>query len=238
MRKAQMHHKNTHMKIRGFDLDVKSVAEDGTFTGYGSVFNVIDSYNEVVAAGAFKNSLMTLVEKGRSLPILWQHRTGEPIGAWESLKEDAHGLLGKGTLWLEGASNARIAYKGMQSRAITGLSIGYYVKASSYNETTGIRTLEEVELVECSIVTVPANDEARINTIKAHIAHGLLPNLPDFEKLLREAGFSKTQAAVIANRGLKHLLRNESDSVENTSDFANLIAPLIQQSNEFTLPTF
>lgn len=233
-----MHYKTTNMKIRGFDLDVKTVAEDGTFTGYGSVFDVIDSYNEIVAAGAFKNSLMMLAEKGRSLPILWQHRTGEPIGAWESLKEDGHGLLGKGTLWLDEAPNAKVAYRGIQAKAITGLSIGYYVKASSYNEKSGIRTLEEVELVECSIVTVPANDEARIDSIKARIAHGNLPNLPDFEKLLREAGFSKTQAAVIANRGLKHLLRSESDGVENTSDFFNAFTTLIKQSNEFILPTF
>jgi HK97 family phage prohead protease len=232
-----MHHKSTNIKTRALNLDVKSIAEDGTFTGYGSVFNVTDSYNEVVAAGAFNNSLITLAEKGRSLPILWQHRTGEPIGAWESLKEDTHGLSGKGTLWLEEAPNARVVYKGMQSRAITGLSIGYYVKASSYNEKSGIRTLEEVELVECSIVTVPANDEARIDSIKAQLAHGNLPNLSDFKKLLREAGFSKTQAAVIANRGLKHLLRSETDS-DRITTVSNEFAQLVAQSNEFTLPSF
>ena len=223
------------MKIRGFDLDVKAVAVDGTFTGYGSVFGVVDSYNEVVAPGAFANSLATLAEKGRSLPVLWQHRTGEPIGAWTSLKEDGRGLLGSGALWLNEAPNARVAYKGMESKAITGLSIGYYVIKSSYNEKTGIRTLEELDLVECSIVTVPANDEARIDSIKARIAHGALPSLPDFEKLLREAGFSKTQSAVIANRGLAHLLRSESDS---DSDNAAQLAPLIAQANGFSLPTF
>jgi HK97 family phage prohead protease len=223
------------MKIRGFDLDVKAVAADGTFTGYGSVFNVVDSYNEIVAPGAFKASLAALVAKGRSLPILWQHRTGEPIGSWSGLTEDAYGLVGKGSLWLAEAPNARVAYKGMESKAITGLSIGYYVNQSSYNEKTGIRTLEDVELVEISIVTNPANDEARIDSIKARIAHGGLPDLPDFEKLLREAGFSKTQAAVIANRGLKHLLRSESDSL---SDNAATLAPMIAQANGFTLPTF
>lgn len=221
------------MKIRGFDLDVKAVAADGTFTGYGSVFGVVDSYNEVVAPGAFANSLAALAEKGRSLPVLWQHRTGEPIGAWTSLKEDGRGLLGSGALWLAEAPNARVAYKGMESKAITGLSIGYYVLKSSYNEKTGIRTLEELDLVECSIVTVPANDEARIDSIKARIAHGALPSLPDFEKLLREAGFSKNQSAVIANRGLAHLLRSESDS-----DNAAQLAPLIAQANGFSLPTF
>ncbi len=224
------------MKIRAFDLDVKAVAADGTFAGYGSVFGVVDSYNEVVAPGAFKISLAALAAKGRSLPILWQHRTAEPIGAWTGLTEDAHGLAGKGSLWLEEAPNARVAYKGMETKAITGLSIGYYVTRSSYNEKTGIRTLEELDLVEISIVTTPANDEARIDSIKARIAHGALPSLPDFEKLLREAGFSKTQSAVIANRGLKHLLRSESDN-DNDSK-ANDLAPMIAQANGFTLPSF
>ena len=197
-----MNHKSAAFKTRAFQWDTKAVSDDGLFTGYGSVFGVVDSYNEVVAPGAFQNSLADLKAKGRALPILWQHRTGEPIGDWQGLAEDSTGLKGEGALWLDDAPYARIAYRGMKSRAITGLSIGYYTLASSYNEKTGVRTLEELELVECSIVTVPANDEARIDSIKARIAHGSLPDLPDFEKLLRESGFSKTQAAVIANRGL------------------------------------
>lgn len=230
-----MKHKSASFKTRSFEWDTKAVSEDGLFTGYGSVFGVVDSYNEVVAPGAFAKSLGDLKAKGRSLPILWQHRTGEPIGDWQALGEDGTGLKGEGSLWLEDAPYARIAYRGMKSRAITGLSIGYYTLASSFNEKSGVRTLEELELVECSIVTVPANDEARIDAIKARIAHGTLPDMPDFEKLLRESGFSKTQAAVIANRGLKHLLRSESDS---SSDTAANLAPLIAQANGFTLPTF
>ncbi|KQV78481.1 peptidase U35 [Massilia sp. Root351] len=226
-----MNRKGALYKTRSFELDVKSVAESGIFTGYGSVFGVVDSYSEVVAPGAFKNSLAQLAAKGRSLPILWQHRTGEPIGAWTSLKEDGHGLLGDGELWLDDAQYARIAYKGMQSKSITGLSIGYYVIKSSYNEKTGIRTLEELDLVEVSIVTVPANDEARIDSIKSRIAHGSLPDMPDFEKFLHEAGFSKHQAAQIANRGLKQLLQNEPDN-----DSASELAALLQHTSNFSLP--
>ena len=36
---------------------IKAVSEDGLFSGYGSVFGVIDSYKEVVAPGAFAESL-------------------------------------------------------------------------------------------------------------------------------------------------------------------------------------
>jgi HK97 family phage prohead protease len=58
----------------------------------------VDSYNEVVAPGAFLESIEETRAKGRTFPVLWQHRTGEPIGNWDisTLKEDKHGLFGEG----------------------------------------------------------------------------------------------------------------------------------------------
>ena len=45
------------LKHLDFPFEVKTVEEDGTFTGYGSVFGVKDSYDEIVAPGAFAESL-------------------------------------------------------------------------------------------------------------------------------------------------------------------------------------
>jgi HK97 family phage prohead protease len=202
-------------KVRAFNLDVKSVDESGQFSGYGSVFGVVDAYGEIVAPGAFSKSLSALKKSGLALPILWQHDTCTPIGSWLTLAEDDKGLLGDGDLWLDDAPNAKIAYRGMKAKAITGLSIGYYTISSDYNEKTGVRTLNELDLVEISIVTNPANSDARIEAVKSVIAHGGIPSLPEFERFLREAGFSKSQAAVIANRGLKHLHQSESGSEAN-----------------------
>lgn len=229
-----MKHKSGAMQFRAFDYQVKAAADSGLFSGYGSVFGTVDSYNEVVAPGAFIDSIEETKKKGRTLPVLWQHRSGEPIGDWDinSLKEDDHGLLGDGQLWLDDAPYAKIALRGMKSKAITGLSIGYYVLESNLNDKTGVRTLTKLDLVEISIVTTPANDDARIDAIKARVAHGNLPSLPDFEKLLREAGFSKTQSAVIANRGLAHLLRSES---EGDSESKSATADLARALSEFTL---
>jgi phage head maturation protease len=100
------------VKYRSFDYDVKAVSDDGLFSGYGSVFGVIDSYNEVVAPGAFLDSIADLKAKSRSLPVLWQHRTAEPIGSWsmDTLKEDTKGLFGDGELWLADAPYARIDF--------------------------------------------------------------------------------------------------------------------------------
>lgn len=196
------------IQYRAFDYDVKKVGDDGRFGGYASVFGVVDSYNEAVAPGAFLDSLDALRAKNRGLPTLWQHRSGEPIGNWDmaSLGEDEHGLAGEGELWLDEAPYARIAHRGMKSGAITGLSIGYYVRDSSRDQKTGIVTLKKLDLVEISIVTNPANDDARIDTIKSKLAHGGIPTMRELEEILRDAGFSKSMAAIIANRGLKDLL--------------------------------
>ncbi|TKI02770.1 HK97 family phage prohead protease [Martelella alba] len=232
-----MFRKNAAMKVKAFDFDIKAVSDDGLFSGYGSVFDVVDSYNEVVAPGAFLDSIAEARTNGRTFPVLWQHQTAEPIGNWDinTLKEDDRGLFGEGALWMDDAPYAKTAWRGMKTRAVTGLSIGYYVRESNYDEKTRIRTLTKLDLVEISIVTVPANDEARIDVVKSKLAHGELPSLSEFEKLLREAGFSKTQSAAIACRGLSHLLdRSESGGEDGEEKAA--IAAMSQQLSQFSLP--
>lgn len=215
-----MKHKAGALQVRSYDYQVKAVSDDGLFSGYGSVFGNVDSYNEVVAAGAFADSLAETRAKGRTFPVLWQHRSGEPIGNWDidSIKEDDHGLFGSGELWINESPYAKVAYRGMKSKAITGLSIGYYVREDSFDEKTRIRTLKKVDLVEISVVTAPANDDARIDAVKAVIAQGGMPTLKEFEQILRESGFSRSQAVIIANHGLKHLLQSDSGGKANFTD--------------------
>lgn len=221
-----MKRKSKSLQVRSFDYDVKSVNDKGVFSGYGSVFGNVDSYLEVVEKGAFVKSLDVMRSKGRTFPVLWQHRSGEPIGNWDidSMLEDDHGLFGEGQLWLDDAPYAKVAHRGMASKAITGLSIGYYVVDSEFDDKTRIRKLKELELVEISIVTNPANEDARIDAVKAMIAHGTLPSLKEFEQILREAGFSKSQSVVIANHGLANLLQSESEEQAIVKSVASLLA--------------
>jgi len=207
-----MNRKNASLKIRDFDLSVKSEGASGEFVGYGSVFGVMDSYREIVEPGAFAESIAEINRKGRPVPVLWQHRSGEPIGVYDALREDGTGLQVEGRLAIGKVSRADEAHALMQMGAVSGLSIGYYVREDSFDEKTRVRSLKTLDLVEVSLVTFPANDEARVDTIKSKLAHGTLPTLREFEMLLREQGFSKNQAAMIAIRGLKTLLgRGDSD---------------------------
>lgn len=219
------------IKLRDFDLSIKAVKDDGFFSGYGSVFGVTDSYNEVVAPGAFVDSLADRKARNRPIPVLWQHQSSQPLGVYSKVQEDGTGLYVEGKLLTGEVAQAREAHALMKAGAVTGLSIGYWPRESSFDEKTGIRTLNRVDLEEVSIVTMPANDDARIDAIKMKLAHGGLPSLPEFEKLLREAGFSKTQAAVVANRGLAHLLQREAEEPAT-----HAASDLLQALKGFTLP--
>lgn len=210
------------LKQKEFSFKASSVKEDGTFSGYGSVFGNVDSYGEIVAPGAFAKSLALWAKSGRPVPALWQHRSGEPIGGFPTLSEDAYGLKFEDAFLVLEDPTAKRAYLFMQKGIITGMSIGYYVRKSSYDEKTGIRTLTELDLVEISVVTFPANEAAQISDVKSTLEAGRLPTLPEFEKFLCETGgFSKSQATAIAGHGLSRLLRSESDSKNSVLDVLN-----------------
>lgn len=230
-----IHHKHGQLKVRDFSLSIKAsdVADDGSFEGYGSVFGgEPDSYGEVVAKGAFLESLAELKAKNRIVPVLWQHRSAEPIGVYDFLEEDGHGLKVKGRLLKDDVAQAREAHALLKAGAVTGLSIGYWVRQASYDEKTGIRTLIKLDLVEVSLVTFPAKDDARVEAVKFKLERGQLPTKSEFEKALREAfPFSKSQAAAIASHGLDHLLRSESAGAGDLKSISDAIAG-------FDLPKF
>ena len=184
---------------------IKAVNEDGLFSGYGSVFGVVDSYQEVVAAGAFKESL-----DSRMPSLLWQHRSGEPIGVYTTVKEDNIGLHVEGKLALKTSRGAE-AYELLKMGAISGLSIGFVTREDSYDRVTGVRTLKKVDLWEVSLVTFPANDAARVASIKSIES---IKSLADAETYLREAGGLSKREAVAMLARIKSLQgRSESDGL-------------------------
>lgn len=147
-------------------LEVKfATGEAGTFTGYASVFGgEPDSYGDVIAPGAFAASLAEH-KAGNTRPLLlWQHDQSEPVGVWESVEEDAHGLKVSGRLVLDTA-RGRDAYALLKAGALNGLSIGYRVR--DYERRGRGRLLKHIELIEISIVSVPAASPARITSVKS-----------------------------------------------------------------------
>lgn len=203
---------STHRKHIERPFEIKSINADGTFTGYASVFDEVDSYWDKVVKGAFANSLEKRYRaKGRKgVPMLDQHSSNTPIGLFpiDGIAEDDHGLLVVGNINMDvqvGRENHSLAKQG----ALSGLSIGYTTLEEEWDDSGRIRILKEVDLWEISMVTFPAGDSARITSVKS--IEGL-DTLSDCEKLLRDAGFSKSETAAFVSR-IKALV-GRSDSVD------------------------
>lgn len=194
-------------KVRNFTFDVKEVDEEGHFSGYASVYNVIDAYREVVAPGAFANTLRKWASRGRLPPALWQHRSAEPVGPFTKMVEDERGLYTEGQLLVKEIQRAREARALMQTKTVDGMSIGFNSIVEEYDKSTNLVTLKEIDLWEVSIVTFPANSESLITEVRSMFANGA-PSLKEVEEILRDAGFSRTQAKALVGHGYEGLLRD------------------------------
>ena len=147
-----------------FELDIKAVAADGTFTGHASLFGVEDLGRDIVQAGAFTKSLTS--RPANKIKMLRGHDTSEPIGVWTSITEDAIGLKVAGRLILDTVKGAE-TYALMKAGALDGLSIGYRTKRESMDRKNNTRLLQELELHEISIVTFPMLPTATIANVKS-----------------------------------------------------------------------
>jgi len=195
-------------KVRNFTFDVKEVDEEGHFSGYASVYNVIDAYREVVAPGAFANTLRKWQSRNRLPPALWQHRSAEPVGPFTKMVEDERGLYTEGQLLVKDVQRAREARALMQSKTVDGMSIGFNSVVEEWNSDTKLLTLKEIDLWEVSIVTFPANQESLITEVRSMFVEGSAPSIKEIEEVLRDAGFSRSQAKALVGHGYAGLLRD------------------------------
>lgn len=191
------------LKNKSFRLAVKEINDAGEFSGYASVFNTKDAQGDIVLPGAFKKTLKRWAKEKRLPPMLWQHMPEEPIGIYKMMTEDEHGLYVEGKILREAGAMEHRAYEHLRAGTIDGLSIGYTLPSGGYefDEEQGVYLLKEIELWEVSLVTFPANPEATVDAVKSVIEAG--PK--EFERFLREAGLSRSQAKGLMARGYEGL---------------------------------
>jgi len=166
---------------KSYPMEIKEISEEGYFSGYGSVFDVVDDWDDVIVRGAFAETLQ------KKTPVmLWQHDSAEPIGVYERIREDEIGLWLEGRLLLD-IEKGREAHILLKNRAIRGLSIGFLPLAWEWEtrDNTRVRVLKDIDLWEVSLVTFPANPKAVVDEVKT--VRGL-------ENFLRDAGLSRSEA--------------------------------------------
>ena len=193
-------------------LTIKSVSDSGEFEGYGSVFGVEDSYSDVVVRGAFTATLEKWKAKSRLPAMLWQHNMSEPIGIYTEMREDDIGLYVKGRLLIDADPLAKRAHAHMKAGSLSGMSIGYILDDYEYDKEKGVWILKAIDLWEVSLVTFPANDDARITDVKSLLARGETPPPSKVERALREVGFSGSQAKAFMAKGYSAVSPREADA--------------------------
>lgn len=141
----------------------------GRISGYASTFGHIDSYGDTIVKGAYLKTIPTFLQDGF---IPWGHDwAGYPVATPEKATEDETGL------WIEAEfhsdpesqrARALVAERLARGKSM-GLSIGYEAKGFDFQEMDGqqVRRLTDINLMEVSLVMVPADTHARVAAIKS-----------------------------------------------------------------------
>jgi HK97 family phage prohead protease len=126
------------------------------FAGYAALFDVADASRDTIRPGAFSRSL---AERSEPLPLFWQHRPEQRIGWIERVSEDARGLRVIAAIDNpDGRAGAML-----RTNSVSGLSFGYRARSARHSSLG--RILEDVDLVEVSLVTHPLQHGARVHFI-------------------------------------------------------------------------
>jgi hypothetical protein len=178
----------------------ESDSKTGYFSGYGAYFGNEDAYGDVIERGAFAESLEEWKAAGKLPPMLLQHGGGflggaddlVPVGKWDAMREDSKGLRVEGHLFAMGTDRGAYIYEGLKEGALDGLSIGFRTREARLGTKPGEpeRTLTNIDLVEVSLVTFPANPKARVASVKTLT----VDEMRDWTAALREEGLSRADA--------------------------------------------
>lgn len=182
--------------------ELKFNSDAGSFKGYASVWDGVDSYGDTIKKGAF---LDTLKENGMP-KMFFNHQWDMPVGKFTLVDEDNIGLWTEGEL-TPNHSRASDVRASMLHETLDGLSIGGFLHKKDYKEgEKGGRLIHKWSVLkEISPVVFPADNAARIDlsTVKSIDFEALLPECKterDIERLLRDAGLGKWEAMALVSR--------------------------------------
>jgi HK97 family phage prohead protease len=132
---------------------------DDVIRGYMSVWGGPDQGGDIVYPGAFDETL----KRKKTIPLLWQHQTDEPIGKVFMMHPDSHGLFFKARVGdtRRGKDALALVNAGLWEG---GVSYGYDAVGAVRSRRTGLRDLKQIDLYEASLVTFPMCSDARLLT--------------------------------------------------------------------------
>lgn len=230
--------------------------EPGSFAGYLARYGNLDENGDIIQPGSFAASLAKFNAAGDLPPMFlnhagipWNAVTPEsllPIGVWTSLSEDQQGMRATGRIDPVDTDLGKRIYAGLRNKSVKGLSVGYMAREFTRGTKAGEpkRTISRADLFEGSVVWMPANTLATIDTVKSRLVPILSEAFGDafsgveFDRhnprhlhilLQNVAGYSRNETKGIIAHGLKEGLsptREATGSQELQTALADLRSAL------------
>lgn len=159
---------------KDYSVQFKAAGDDGGhIVAYAATFDrEPDSYGDVIAPGAFKNTLEEWKASGNVIPLLFGHRTDDPamnIGGVDSIEEDERGLRIEATFDKD-SETAQYVRRLVLEKRLSKLSFAYDVLDEgtiTLDDGRKANELREIKLFEVSLVPIPANGHAEVVEAKA-----------------------------------------------------------------------
>lgn len=151
-------------------IEIKQVNQEERIIEGIATTPATDRYDDIVEPMGAAFSL--------PMPLLWQHNPGHPVGLVEFANATKNGIAFKAKLPIiteAGILRDRIeeAWQSLKAGLVRGVSIGFKpiayeaIKDAEGKPTFGLR-YTSWDWMELSLVTIPANTEATINTIRSY----------------------------------------------------------------------
>ncbi len=182
------------METKFKSADTASMEDGGIVKGYASTFDRIpDAYGDVIAKGAFEDTLKHWEEIGKPIPLLYGHSTDDPkynIGKVTKAFEDERGLYVEAEFDAEN-DTAQYVRKLAKEGRLYQFSFAYEVldwDEVELEDGTKANELRKVNLFEVSLVQIPANQRAEVTEVKdapAEVKSGRRNSKADEDELLR-----------------------------------------------------
>lgn len=209
------------LAFEGFEQ--KSASDDVAVFGGVASTSDRDLAGDIIEAGAFGKVIP------KSIALLRDHDPRNVIGGWTQFEQDGKHLRVEGELLLT-TDKGRETHQLMKRGYLSGISVGYIVKpgGSTWDEAKNSRVIRKAKLVECSIVSIPANDGARVRSVKE------LETPAHARDWLRDNGFMSHEIELIMTKGFNALLSDgEAPQPQDTrhkdvseDDLSTVAAPL------------
>ena len=182
---------NTLTTIR--HSDAIALATGGDEIRAGSVGGIALHYDQVNQNGwaVARGALDEWFARDESPVLLWSHLDSEPIGSWSTVTDRQDGIHVRGSLNLK-TQRGQEARDLILAGDVTGLSVGIAPAKGGIKIDAGKVTITKADLLEVSIVAIPADRHARIK-VAASITDKIA-----FERFLRDVGFARAAASRMA----------------------------------------